>query len=346
MSDQYSFWRKALELAGDCGELTREQPKLLGATMEPESGFYRKRKHKDGPFVPVAIWRDGNGILGVVNGKQVPAEDELWTRCCRHPVSEKSYYAATETGAWPDDVPTAAPAIGHNSGADPDDPHAALTQEYEREAEAAQEFLQNPITEKQQADMAAAWSKRIAAIAKKATDLHKVEKQPALDECRRIDDRWRDLKDGAKELSTAIKRALDNYLREEARKEEERQRKAAAEALAKQREAEAAARKAAAFEAESQAEKLAARAEAERLQREADEAAKATETRNASAGRTGSKVALRTFVTAKITDIEALLMALKERPEIVEVAQKLANSAVRQGKELPGVERVEERRAA
>ncbi|MER8967700.1 hypothetical protein NKI25_18595 [Mesorhizobium sp. M0808] len=62
--------------------------------------------------------------------------------------------------------------------------------------------------------------------------------------------------------------------------------------------------------------------------------------------RTGAKVSLRTFVTAEITDYDALVMALKDRPEVREIIQTLANRAAKSGVEIAGMKAVEERRAA
>ncbi|MBP2462079.1 MULTISPECIES: hypothetical protein [unclassified Rhizobium] len=75
-------------------------------------------------------------------------------------------------------------------------------------------------------------------------------------------------------------------------------------------------------------------------------AAKETQARNASAGRTGAKVSLRTFVFAEITDFDALLLALKDRAEIREVVETLANRAARSGVELAGMAIKSEQRAA
>lgn len=72
--------------------------------------------------------------------------------------------------------------------------------------------------------------------------------------------------------------------------------------------------------------------------RQAQEAEKAAEVRNAQAGRTGAKVSLRTEKRAKIVDFDACLLALKERAEVKELIQSLANRAVKSGFSLPGVE--------
>lgn len=316
MSATYDYWRNAL--AGNFGPVH---------DGDAQPGFYRKRAFKDGPWQPVAIWEADGAMVAMVDAKAAdPAQ--LWSWVCRYPVTEAAYHKARTGAGWGDEPP--APVVASNLSADP---HEALTQEYQGEVEAAQEFLGAPITTKEQADKAAIWSKRLATIAKKATDLHKVEKQPHLDAGRGVDDKWRDLKEGAAEWATKLKRHLDAYLREEDRKERERQAAARIEAERIRREAEIAAQKSDA-------------AEAERLAAQAAQAERETEARNAGAGRTGAKVALRTFTSAEITDFDALLMALKDRPEIQELVQTLANRAAKSGVELPGMSIKEERRAA
>lgn len=299
----------------------------------PEHGYYRTR-FKDKPWEPVAIWCEDGKWYAMRGERQVDAS-EIWTWCCRAPITYEAYTKAIEGGGW-DDEPEA-PAIGHNL---PADPFEALQVEFAAEKEQAEAFLKLPIKTQADADRAAVWSKRLSTIAKKATDLHKVEKQPHLDAGRNVDNKWRDLKEEPDALSKKLKRHLDDYLREQQRIEMERQRKAQEEADRKRREAEEAAREAA------QQENAAAAAEAKRLQDEAAQAEREAQARNASAGRTGAKVSLRTFVYAEIIDFDALLMALKNRAEIREVVEMLASRAARSGVELAGMAIKSEQRAA
>lgn len=334
MNPQYAWWAKALEL-GRGRELTREQMQGLAITTEPQAGFYRKR-NKDGQDTPVAIWMDERGLVAVAGDDPVIPAD-IWTWVCRWPVAERTWRDVAENGKpWPDDAPT--PPKTHNL---PSDPHEALTVEFAGEKEMAEAFLKTPITTQEQADQAAVWSKRIAAIAKKATDLHKVEKQPALDAGRAVDDKWRALKDEPDALSKRLKRHLDDFLREQQRLEIERQRAAREEADRIRREADEAARAAA-------PDDEAAKANADRLQQEAADAAREAEARNASAGRTGAKVALRTFVSGRVTDYHKAAKALLDanHRELMDTIDQLANRAARAGVPLDGVERVEEQRAA
>lgn len=294
---------------------------------EPQCGYYRKRKFKDGPFEPVAIWYDDGVLTAAKNGVDADPFD-IWTWVCQNPVSYEAYSHYEQTGQWNDEPPTI--GIGHNSNVN--DPFEALSIEFQGELELASEFLTKPITTDEQADQAAVWSKRMAAIAKKANDLHKVEKQPHLDAGRAVDDKWRDLKEQPKAYSDKLKRHIDPYLQQKAKEEAERQRKAQEEADRLRREAEKLAQEDNAVQAKA-------------LEQQAKQAEKETKAVNASVGRTGSKIALRTFVLAKITDYEKALLALKYHPEMKALVEQLANRAVRAGNELDGVERIEEQRA-
>lgn len=323
----WDWWSKALE-----------NPSAIGKSLpvhegNAQQGYYRTH-FKGKPWEPVAIWFE-DGEWHALRGDRRADAGEIWSFACRNPISYEAYTKAIEGGGW-DDEPEA-PAIGHNL---PTDPFEALQVEFAAEKEQAEAFLKLPIKTQADADRAAVWSKRLSTIAKKATDLHKVEKQPHLDAGRKVDNKWRDLKEEPDALSKKLKRHLDDYLREQQRIELERQRKAQEEADRKRREAEEAARAAA------QQENAAAAAEAKRLQDEAAQAEREALARNASAGRTGAKVSLRTFVYAEITDFDALLMALKDRAEIREVVEMLANRAARSGVELAGMAIKSEQRAA
>ncbi|MBY5917315.1 hypothetical protein HFO77_23255 [Rhizobium leguminosarum] len=330
----WAWWQEALE-------------GRLGAIHDgdPQQGYYRTRfKHK--PWEPVAIWFEDGKWHAMRGDRQVDASD-IWTWCCRNPITYEAYTKAIEGAGW-DDEPEA-PAIGHNL---PSDPFEALQIEFAAEREQAEAFMKKPITTQAEADRAAIWSKRLSTIAKKATDLHKVEKQPHLDAGRNVDNKWRELKEEPDAISKKLKRHMDAFLQEEARKERERQAAARAEADRIQREADAArvAAEKAAAKNDNDAAAIAAQnnaiAEAERLAQQAAAAERDAQARNASAGRTGAKVSLRTFVFAEITDFDALLMALKDRPEIKEVVDTLANRAARSGVELAGMAIRSEQRAA
>ncbi|MGO7779444.1 hypothetical protein ACC717_04850 [Rhizobium ruizarguesonis] len=331
----WAWWQSAL--AGNIGPIH---------DGDPQQGYYRTR-FKDKPWEPVAIWFE-DGKWHAMRGERAIDASDIWTWCCRNPITYEAYTKAIEGGGW-DDEPEA--SIGHNQPADLD-PYEALLHEFASEKEQAEAFMKKPITTQAEADRAAIWSKRLSTIAKKATDLHKVEKQPHLDAGRNVDNKWRELKEEPDAISKKLKRHMDAFLQEEARKERERQAAARLEADRIQREADAArvAAEKAAAENDNDAAAIAAQnnaiAEAERLAQQAAAAERDAQARNASAGRTGAKVSLRTFVFAEITDFDALLMALKDRAEIKEVVETLANRAARSGVALAGMAIRSEQRAA
>lgn len=324
----WAWWQAALE--GNFGPMHEG---------EPQQGYYRTR-FKGGQWEPVAIWFEKGEWRALRGDREVDAA-EAWNFCRTNPVSHPAWEKAVNGGGWDDEPP--APSIGHNL---PADPHDALKLEYEAEKELAAELLKKEVKTEDQASQIAILSKRIAAVTKKATDLHKVEKQPHLDAGRAVDEKWRYLKEDPADLSKRLKRHLDAFLLEQQRLERERQEAARREEERLRREAEEAARKVAEADQQSEAERQAAIDRARQLEQEAAAKAKEAEAKNASAGRTGARVSLRTFVEPKITDYDALLMALKDRPEIREVVESLSKRAAKSGVSLPGMEIVEVQRAA
>ncbi|WP_113132731.1 hypothetical protein [Rhizobiales bacterium] len=318
----WTWWQNAL--AGNVGPMHEGQP---------EQGYYRTR-FKGGQWEPVAIWLDEGGAWLAMRGERMVDAGEAWNFCRTHPVSYEAYQKAIEGAGWDDEPPT--PSMGHNVPADPFD---ALRLEFLSEKEQAEAFMKTPITTQDQADKAAIWSKRLTAIKTKAESLHKVEKQPHLDAGRSVDNKWRSLKEDPDALAKKLKAHVTPFLQEQQRREYERQQRERDEAERKRREAEALA-------AQADVSDTAAQAEAERLQQEAARQEQAAQPKNAKAGRTGAKVSLRTFVSARIVDYDKAIKALSNHPEMKALVETLANRAIRAGVELDGVERFEEQRAA
>ncbi|MGN7734410.1 hypothetical protein [Ensifer sp. 22564] len=318
----WTWWQNAL--AGNVGPMHEG---------EPQQGYYRTR-FKGGQWEPVAIWLDERGAWLAMRGERIVDAGEAWNFCRTHPVSYEAYQKAIEGAGWDDEPPT--PSMGHNVPADPFD---ALRLEFLSEKEQAEAFMKTPITTQDQADKAAIWSKRLTAIKTKAESLHKVEKQPHLDAGRSVDNKWRSLKEDPDALAKKLKAHVTPFLQEQQRLEYERQQRERDEAERKRREAETLA-------AQADVSDTAAQAEAERLQQEANKQEQAAQAQKAQAGRTGARVSLRTFVSARIVDYDKALKALGNHPEMKALVEALANRAVRAGHELDGVERFEEQRAA
>ncbi|BCH12001.1 hypothetical protein MesoLj131c_62590 [Mesorhizobium sp. 131-3-5] len=370
--DQYAWWRQALELAGGYRELTHDQLLQLGPSADsPESGFFRNRPFKDAPLVPVAIWRDASGTIFCLQNDKEAEADKVWNYACRNPITEALYHSVLAGGAWPDEPPSVAKE--HNLPPNTGDLHKDLASELAAEKETVERFLKKPIETQEQADQAGVWAKRLAGIAKKADEQFTVEKRPWLDGGNAVDEKWRDVRTESSGLAKKLKKHGEAWLQEQDRLEQERQRKAREEAARIQREAEAAAQRAAdaargaeeekarreadtspgiaslfAQESEQEAKRLEAEKEADRLAQQAADAQREALARPVFAGRTGAKVSLHTYWVAKITDYDALVLALKNDPEVRDAVEKVAGRLARnKDATLPaGMERVPDKRAA
>jgi len=320
----YDFWRRALK--------DEKQPVHEN---EAHAGFWYMRTKGNGR-IPVATYEHSGALVALVGFESNARTDDplrIWTWICQHPITEEVYRVAYETGQWPDDPPApfAPTSDGEERPNEAADPFGALRSELVGEAELANKFLGRPVDSKEAANKTAVWARRIGDLAKRADEHRKVEKEPHLTASRAIDAKWSEIIDLAKDLSSRLKRHLEPWLKAEARAEAERKR-AEEEKARKLREEAAKANDPDTVEALT--------AQADATEREA------TEKKNTAAGRTGAKVALRSEKYAKITDYEALLLALKDDADVRELVEKIANRAARASVKLPGMEIETRQRAA
>ncbi|NTS31387.1 hypothetical protein HQ945_08990 [Phyllobacterium sp. BT25] len=313
---RWAWWQEALK--GRFGPIH----------SEPNQGYFRTRK-KDGPWEPVAIWWDEEvgGWLAYRNGRDVPA-DEIWTWCCRNPITHEAYEKAMAGGGFDDEPQQAAAPVGHNS-ADAD-PFEAIKIELAGEKEMAESFLKSEVKTQAQADKAGIWAKRMTDLAKRADNHRVIEKEPHLAASREVDDKWRDPIADAKDFANKLKRHVEPFLISEKRKQEEQQRKAREEAERQRQQA---------AEAESEEQRV------EALQK-AEQAEKQAETRNASAGRTGARVSVRVEKVGAVTDYAkaaAALVAMNHK-DILTVIDTLAQRAAKAGMPFDGMEVREQER--
>lgn len=336
MVDRWAWWQRALA-----------NPEEIGTSIpvhdgDAQQGYYRVRP-KDGQWEPIAIFypEDSDQIVAYRNGKEVPA-DQIWTWCCRNPISFEAYEKAMAGGGF-DDEPVKARGIGDNSGEA--DPYDALKIEYLGEKEQAEEFMKKPVKTQADADKMAIWKDRLSKIKSKAAALHKVEKQPFLDGGRAVDAKWRDLKEEPDTVIEKMRLHVKPFLDEKKRAEEERQRKAREEAEAARREAEEAAAKARAIDDQQNAvEREAARQAAEEAAAKARQAEKDAEARKVTAGRTGARMGFRKQTVGVVTDYQKAAAALvtMKHADMIETIDKLANRAAKAGMPFEGMEIKEE----
>ena len=91
----WEWWQAAL---ADPSKIGTDLPVHDG---EPFTGFFRS---KDGE--PIAFWFDGEALQCAISGTQVVENRawDMWTFCCRKPVSYEAYQAKVNDGAWPNEV--------------------------------------------------------------------------------------------------------------------------------------------------------------------------------------------------------------------------------------------------
>lgn len=200
-TDNYAWWRAAL----DGAQLGKDIPVHDG---DPQCGFYRKRARKGGPFVPVAIFPHGDGLIGIM-GTQAVNPEEVWTYCCQHPVTEQAYRVALTSGMWPDE-----------------DAHIVK----EGPLYNADDFLEtvaacevgvsdyDTIENDQHAARAQSLRSKLLELHREADKLRAEEKAPHLAAGKAVDERWREPIQRAKNAADAIKRALGRF--ETARRKE------------------------------------------------------------------------------------------------------------------------------
>jgi hypothetical protein len=212
MSTTHTYWQNAL--SGNFGAVHEN---------DPQCGYYRMRKGRGGPWVPVAIWLEDHGsvrqgqnsinsdsgkLVCLVEGKERNAYD-VWTWVCRYPIAYETYVAVSEDGEpWPEEVP----ALGHNSQSLNE--AEVVGEEVEALSLSAMNWLETlPTIENQSdADKAANYADRLSALETRAEEARVIEKRPSLEEGREIDARWKPVVSKAQDVKAKMKKAIEPYL--------------------------------------------------------------------------------------------------------------------------------------
>lgn len=235
----YDFWRARLK--GDKSAAT------LGM---PQCGFWRLRKGKDGPFMPLAIFPAGkmdpgevDSAYGITPNIVSLSADELndkWNWANAHPISEAVWRSVAEQGKpWPDaDVVAEAQGkqkrdqehrgVGDNSGAF--DIAVDLADRISTARADIKDF--DKITDKDHADRAQARRSLLLGLANEADKHRATLKRPLLDEIELVDGKWMPIVKGAKADADRIKRAQEAFVTEQLREAERLAAEQAASAIA------------------------------------------------------------------------------------------------------------------
>lgn len=343
MADQFSTWQQLLALAQQHKTKAAMRAAITASGIqiletEPFSGYFRCAATKDGPLLPVAIWREGATLHVVRNNEPVKLE-RVWPYAVWTPVSYDWYEAVAERGEkWPDEhedravetkaeVPAADREVARTDNQPPEESEIdALKREIETASANIAQY--NAIGDDDTAAAAQALRSRLNTLSGDADKKREAEKAPHWEKCKEVDRRWQPLVKLAKDGADAIRRLLSAYETEKARKaaiarQEEERRQAEARAKA---EAEAAATGKPAPEPEPQPEAPITPVNTGKIR-----------------GASGRAATVRVIKVAKVADYDAFYAHVKAFPEVKIVMDKLAQRLTDAGETLPGVT-VEEQR--
>lgn len=353
MSDQFAIWGKLLKLAKEHKTKAGYRAAIVGSSIsiletEPHSGYYRSAKEKDGPLLPVAIWRDGDGKLNVLRGDEEVPLERVWPYCVWNPVSYEAYEVAADGKPWPDDGTVTlieekpkpaeeaknaqAEALLNAVAEKPaeDDEATKLAKKIDAAIAAAKaEYAE--ITSDEQANKAQSARSDLTRLAGQADKTREALVRPHINAQREINDKWNPLVKAGRGMAETIRLALGAYARK------------------KEAEAEAAAAAASQSEPEEQGappsddtppflgEQVGGNhPPQEQAPPPPPPPPKAEPI--AFKGATGRSAKVVERKTAHITDLDALFAHVKAFPDVKVTLQKIAQRLVDQGQDVPGVE--------
>lgn len=320
MANIWEWWQAAM--AGSAPEIHADAP---------QCGFYKMRKGKNGPWLPVMIRLDDAGEMRcrVGNDSSVNPLD-VWTYCAGHPISKDVAKQAFETGQFPGDAPT----IGDNSG------DLSLADQIIDYAATAINWLRKKgVADAESKDTAANYRAELLRLSKEADTQREVEKRPHDEAAKAVQAKWKPLIDTAKNAADEIRDALTDYMTAEKRKLEAEQRA--------KWEAEQKAAAAARAEIEAQQAKLMREDPIAALTNPEPELpmmpAPPAPVKVQAGGQRGRKTGLREVTRYVVIDHSAALAFFADSEDVQELISKLAERASKAGVAVPGVEkRIEE----
>jgi hypothetical protein len=325
---------------------------------DPQSGWYRSRKlisergelPKRYELQAVAYWKDTKSgeQRCHVNGKSVDTQRmmELWQYCNASPISEDTYDAFTATGQWPDKNQVAAEDERLSNEAPAEDSLEDIKARIDALLAEAKKLRAKGVAKTQaEADAAADVAVKLGELYHFAEKRRKIEKEPSLQEGKRIDNLWNPVRDSALIYQDLKQEVVDPFIRAENKRLADEAAKAEAERLRIIREAEEKA-------AEEQRVRDAAHNDAmataieegeplpdkpERVEVVVPETIAAPVAFVPVRAGTGSKkVTSRDVKTAVINDYVLALSHFKDHADVKEVVQKLADKAAKLDMPIPG----------
>ena len=322
---------------------------------EPDYGFYRVKSVDRTTWRTVAYWYGEDGVLRcLLDGRDLDdlRARELWPWASGNPITNELYNAIRRGEPWPG----VNSVVTLSNQAPDDNSFEAIQERIDDLAREADRLMKAGGAKSQEiADQAADVANRLADYWRKADNQRKVEKQPHLDAERAVDNKWRPLLDAA-DIYKRLKQIVCAPWLAKLKAEKERAEAEAREHARKAYEAAQQAQREAARQAE-EAARTGNIAAAQSQQRQADEAAQEAAaaaqtaqviaTTSVTVGTTGRRsVGLRGRTVVTIEDRDQVLAFFKDRAEITEALQKMAEKAIGAGINVPGVKIAKDYQAA
>jgi hypothetical protein len=340
---QFDWWRNALQ--GTFG------PKYGDGEDDIHSGYYRRPQSRDA----IAFWRAEGELVCLVNGKPYRGMEagELFNWCYRHPVTFAAYNERLEKGSWPDEHDNVTRILANAPDEDTFEGIESLIKSLASEADIL--ITKGAAKTQHEADRAAHVATELGRLVTKADKLRETEKRPHLEAERAVDAKWRPMLDiGAvyKRIKAAI---ITPFLNAENTKREAEFRKQQEEASIAREKAEAEEELRQRALERHEADQLEALAQGQEppppppeLTTTVPEPMPVAEPEfvPATAGIGTRKISSRTNTRANITDYDQAVAFFKDRDEVKDIIQTLANRAAKAGVRVPGVDIVKEKVAA
>lgn len=213
-SDQWSWWRRACTGA-------------IGAIREntPEAGFYRAKtgatdRHGQQRFFPIAFWydKDTGALRCLSDGQEIRdhhAQQNLWIRCAKSPITKAAYDHKRKVGSWPDEVviEPSATSDGVTRSNISSDPFQAMEQEIMDLVEQSERWLATTVVDEQaKADKARNWQNMLKQAWTRAYNMRDAEKRPHDEKAAAVQAKFRPLLDHADRAAKALKTAYERFM--------------------------------------------------------------------------------------------------------------------------------------
>ncbi len=293
---------------------------------DPQPGYYRKRDGKDGPYEPVIIWPDKEGVMKATTPKGVQDAIEIWTWVADKPVSKADAEVAFDTGAWPGDVamPTNAPDLSlleevkdyletcksfHEAFQDLKEREimslplavkgdAKPGEPEHQDIRKAQVTQKNEEITKKNADMAANYATHLGRLSKQLDDERKSKVAPHLEAQREVNGKYNPILEEAKKVVKALKAIAGAWL------------------IAQEKKAK-------------------------------EQAEEGVEVKVKAGGQRGRRVGLKTVIRYEVEDADKLIeWAVKNyKMDMLDRARTLGITDVKEGRDVPGLKKIDTKEA-